>query len=150
MIQLFQKIIGKKLKSVEEKNEYKRFIGLLTNKNEANNVTSKFYDAFKNMLLGKYSEKIEDYDIFCGEKGLCDILNEILLFIKFLEKEKDVEYYFYSAMFSLVNFFNSINENYSIAILKFIQSDDCVQNLVAFIIESINSNNLEVFIKLHK
>jgi hypothetical protein len=149
MIQLFQKIIGKKLKSVEEKNEYKRFIGLLTNKNNSDNVASKFYDAFKNMLLGKYSEKIQDYDIFCGEKDLCDILNEILLFIKFLEKEKDVEYYFYSAMFSLVNFFNSINENYGVAILKFIQSDDSVQNLVAFIIESINSNNLEVYIKLH-
>jgi hypothetical protein len=149
MIQLFKKIIGRKLKSAEEKNEYKRFIDLLDNKNNVDNVTSKFYGAFKNMLMGKYNEKIQDYNIFYGEKDLCEILNEILLFIKFLEKEKDVEYYFYCAMFSFVNFFNNINENYGVAVLKFIQSDDSVGNLVVFIIESINSSNLELYIKLH-
>ena len=145
MIILFKRIIGKKLKNDNEMNDYRRFIDLLNVKKNINNDAAQFYDAFKHMLLGKYNEEIKDYNIFFGEYNLCIILNEILSFILFMENNNDIKYYFYAAMLCLVKEFNEINNKYGDAILTFLKKDNNkVEDLVIFIIESINSDNLHI------
>ena len=144
IISYSKNLIGKKLIEQEQK-DYAELIDILNNKIEQNLIASKYYLAFRNVLLGnKYNkgDKIKDFDLFSGEENISKTLKEIIECIFFIEEYGEFETIFLEVVLYLA--YNIAQSEKTYENLFYIKLNEDPEKYIIFIIESFNEDNFKL------
>ena len=139
------KVIGKLLKSEDEKKEFFNFLSLLDKKISEKKFVSPYYEAFKSTLTGpkwnpKYTPKnFQKLDIFSKSK-FKDIIIKILRFIFVLEHEPELENNFFGAMLYFV-YKISETDNSCYSLFYLYKDENDLRTTFSKFIKSINNAN---------
>jgi len=119
IINSFKNIIGKKISTNKDKEEYLKFINLLNDRIKTGSVASKYYEAFRKCLLGQHyspGKQIYFYNTFYGKQVIINMLNKL---------------------FYLIELLNCYDEEY-LEIYQTYLSKKSIEESVIFVIESMN------------
>ena len=139
------KVIGKLLKSEDEKKEFFNFLSLLDKKISEKKFVSPYYEAFKSTLTGpkwnpKYTPKnFQKLDIFSKSK-FKDIIIKILRFIFVLEHDPELENNFFGAMLYFV-YKISETDNSCYSLFYLYKDENDLRTTFSKFIKSINNAN---------
>ena len=139
------KVIGKLLKSEDEKKEFFNFLSLLDKKIFEKKFVAPYYEAFKSTLTGpkwnpKYTPKnFQKLDIFSKSK-FKDIIIKILRFIFVLEHEPELENNFFGAMLYFV-YKISETDNSCYSLFYLYKDENDLRTTFSKFIKSINNAN---------
>jgi len=145
IINTADKIIGKFLTSKEEIEEFFNFLSLLDEKILENTHAEKYYQAFKEMLIGpnwKNSYNPSDMrqlDIL-SKTNYCDIIKNIIKFIVVLDMNPGLENQFLEAILFYVDEISKMDIACFNLFFIYSQKDDIPKTIINFI-KSVNSQN---------
>ena len=152
IINTANKIIGKFLTSNEEIEEFFNFLSFLDEKISENTHTKKYYQAFKEMLIGPswknsyQPSNIKQLDIF-SKTNYCYIIKNIIKFIVVFDMHPGLENQFFEAILFYVDEISKCDIKCFNLFFIYSKKEDIPKTIINFI-KSLNSQFHDSLIKI--